>query len=207
MIASARYDLADAEQRAAGIAAAVRFARRGRVVAFPVDYAYGIGTDAFSVDGVAALLKAKDRGRGAPTPILVPRVDTLDGIAVVSGAARDLAQAFWPGPLILLATPQPSLTWDLGAADRSAPIAVRMPLHPVALEILRQVGPMAVLGADVSELPEQVSVVLDHGELLDATSTVVDVTGAHPVLVREGAISLATLQDVNPLVTEGPPLH
>lgn len=206
MVAAAHYDLTDVEQRTAGINAAARFARRGRLVAFPVDFAYGIGTDAFSIEGVAALLRAKKRGRGAPVPVLVPRVETLDGIALVSDGARALANAFWPGPLILLATAQPSLTWDLGAVDREAPIAVRMPIHPVALELLQEVGPMAVLGIAADQVPEQVSVVLDGGELLNQTSSVVDVSGGAPVLLREGAITLAQLQEVNPLVTEGPPL-
>lgn len=206
MVATAHYDLTDAEQRAAGINAAARFARRGRLVAFPVDFGYGMGTDAFSVEGVGSLLRAKKRGRGAPVPVLVPRVDTLEGIALVSDSARALASAFWPGPLILLATAQPSLTWDLGAFDRQAPIAVRMPIHPVALQLLQEVGPMAVLAIGADQVPEQVSIVLDKGELLHQTSSVVDVSGDAPVLLREGAITLAQLQEVNPLVTEGPPL-
>lgn len=206
MAVQARYDLRDVEQRDAGIQAAVRFARRGRVVAFPVDYAYGIGTDAFSIEGIATLMRSKGRGRGAPVPVLVPHIETLDGIAVVSTAARELARAFWPGPLILLTRPQPSLSWDLGAVDSDAPIAVRMPLHAVALEMLQQVGPMAVLAADVNQLPEQVSVVLAEGELLDGVSTIVDVSGPTPTLMREGSITLATLQEVNPLVIQAPPL-
>lgn len=206
MVAVAEYDLHDAQQRQSGIAAAVRMARRGRLVVFPVDYGYGIGTDAFSAEGVAALLRAKNRGRGAPVPVLVRRVGTLDGLTVHSRVATELAQAFWPGPLILLASPAPSLAWDLGGVGASAPIAVRMPVHPVALAILKEVGPMAVLAVDEQALPQGISVVLRGGNLLAGQSTVVDVTADVPQVVREGLISLREMQQVNPSVALGAPL-
>ena len=206
MITASVYDLTDLEQRMAGIQAAARFARRGRLVVFPVDHGYGIGTDAFSREGVAALLRAKDRGRGAPVPLLIPRVETLEGLAAVGQTALAFAKTFWPGPLILLAKPQPSLAWDLGAADPSAAIAVRMPLHPVALALLRLVGPMAVLSVDLAALPQDASVVLTGGQIMSGTSTVLDVSQSTADVVRLGDISLAQLQAVNPSVTHHRPL-
>lgn len=213
------YDMSHPERRETGFEGAVRAARRGRLVLMPIDAGYAIATDAFSAHGVAAMLSAKQRDRGAPIPVMVGRHDALDGILVVEQAARDLARAFWPGPLTILGTAQPSLTWDLGAVDPSAPVAVRMPLHPVALTVLRQVGPMAVMavtneqGAPVRDAQECLhlvgahsSVILDSGTLPEREgSTVVDVTGRTPITLRDGAISRERLRAVCPELDESHP--
>jgi L-threonylcarbamoyladenylate synthase len=227
MAVLARYDLNDPTSRGIGLDAAGRAARRGRLIVMPVDAAYGVGTEAFSTSGVAAILAAKGRGRGAPLPVLVGRVDAMDGLLLIgpSGggshtAARALATAFWPGPLTIVGNPQPSLNWDLGASHRSVPVAIRMPLHPAALMVLRDVGPMAVTAvtdahgrpvrsADdaVTCMGEHVSVLLDGGTLPQmAASTVVDVTGSVPVLIRQGSLPLADLLEVCPDVMDGSPV-
>jgi L-threonylcarbamoyladenylate synthase len=225
MVITARYDMREPTTRSVGFDAAARGCRRGRLIVLPVDAAYGVGTDAFSVRGVAKILAAKGRGRGAPLPVLVGREQALDGLLLggpstngsINSAARALASAFWPGPLTIVGTPQPSLTWDLGAADRGAPVALRMPLHPVALAVLREVGPMAVTavtdaqGQPVRSADEamtsvgpHVSVFLDAGVLPEMTgSTVVDVTGGTPVLLRHGALSMSVLLEVCPDLVDG----
>ena len=124
---------------------------------------------------------------------------------------------FWPGPLTLLMTPQPSLAWDV-AVD--SPVAVRMPLHPVALALLARTGPMAMTSANLPGMPapsdvddaleqlgDAVTVALDAGPLLSdgagAPSTIVDVTGTVPVVVRIGAVSADDLRRVCPDVRTG----
>ncbi len=118
----------------------------------PTDTVYGIGADAFDGDAVAALLSAKGRGRDMPVPVLVGSWHTIDGLVyTVPNTARELIRAFWPGALSLVVRQAPSLQWDLG--DAHGTVMLRMPLHPVAIELLREVGPMAVSSANISGSP------------------------------------------------------
>jgi tRNA threonylcarbamoyl adenosine modification protein (Sua5/YciO/YrdC/YwlC family) len=210
------YDMAEPTERPVGIDLACDAVRRGELVVLPTDTVYGIGTDAFSPSAIAQLLAAKGRGRDMPVPVLVGSPRTLDGIATgLTQTARDLVEAFWPGGLTLVATAQPSLRWDLG--DTGGTVAVRMPLHPVALELLRATGPMGVSSANLSgrpapatcdeaveQLGESVSIYLDGGPSGDPlASTIVDVTGVVPRVQRLGAIGLDLLREVAPDVDPG----
>jgi tRNA threonylcarbamoyl adenosine modification protein (Sua5/YciO/YrdC/YwlC family) len=211
-----RYDMASAAERPVGLDLARDAVRRGELVVLPTDTVYGLGTDAFSPDAVRGLLTAKGRGRDMPVPVLVGSPRTLDGIATrLSSSARDLVEAFWPGGLTVVAAVQPSLQWDLG--ETGGTVAVRMPLHPVALELLRATGPMAVSSANrsgqppattcddaVEQLGESVSVYLDGGPSGDPVpSTIVDVTGEVPRLLRLGAVTAEALREVSgDLLTE-----
>jgi tRNA threonylcarbamoyl adenosine modification protein (Sua5/YciO/YrdC/YwlC family) len=151
-----------------------------------------------------------------PVPVLVGSPDTVEGLAYgLSKAARDLVEAFWPGALTVVVRHQPSLAWDLG--DANGTVALRMPLHPVAIELLRIVGPMAVSSANRSgsapatsyaeaeaQLGESVAVYLDAGPSGAAVpSTIVDASGPVPRLLRLGAIDLPTLRTVAPDLVEG----
>jgi tRNA threonylcarbamoyl adenosine modification protein (Sua5/YciO/YrdC/YwlC family) len=213
-----RYDMTDPVERETGLEVAANAVRRADLVVLPTDTVYGLGTDAFSPDGVAELLEAKGRGRDMPVPVLVGSPATLAGIATdLSDAARALVEAFWPGGLTLVCRAQPSLQWDLG--DTRGTVAVRMPLHPVAIELLTATGPMAVSSANrtgmappadvdeaIRQLGEAVSVYLDGGPTGEpVASTIVDVTGELPRLLREGALPAAVLREVvADLVVERP---
>ncbi|MFC0313474.1 L-threonylcarbamoyladenylate synthase [Gordonia phosphorivorans] len=205
---SAVYDCSDPHERAAGLHAAVGAARAGRLVVLPTDTLYGLGCDAFDSEAVSALLAAKHRGRDMPVPVLVGSWHTVDGLVQrVSPAARELVQSFWPGGLSLVVEQAPSLAWDLGDTDGT--VMLRMPLHPVAIEVLREVGPMAVSSANVSgsapaatveqaraQLGDSVAVYLDGGPAEHAVaSTIVDLTGEHPVVLREGAVPVDALAE------------
>ncbi len=202
-------DCTDPNTRAMAIGAAARAVTAGSVVVLPTDTLYGIGADAFNPAAVTSLLAAKGRGRDMPVPVLVGSWHTIDGlVSAVSGQARDLVEAFWPGALTLVVEHAPSLAWDLG--DARGTVALRMPLHPVALELLAQTGPMAVSSANVTSMPpavtaqqayeqlgESVSVYLDGGQApAGQASTIVDLTGTVPVLLRQGAVSVAALREV-----------
>ncbi|MFJ9619577.1 L-threonylcarbamoyladenylate synthase [Streptomyces noursei] len=206
-----RYDCSDATDRATGLREAASAVRRGELVVLPTDTVYGIGADAFSPEAVGDLLEAKGRGRGMPSPVLVGSPNTLHGLVTeFSEQAWELVDAFWPGALTLVAKHQPSLTWDLG--ETRGTVAVRMPLHPVAIELLTEFGPMAVSSANLTGHPspqdcdaaqemlgDSVSVYLDAGPTPAAVpSSIVDVTGKVPVLLREGAISAEELREVVP---------
>jgi len=213
---SRRYDCADAGDRATGLREAASAIRRGELVVLPTDTLYGVGADAFSPEAVAALLEAKGRGRNMPSPVLVGSPTTLHGLVTdFSEQAWELVDAFWPGGLTLVAKHQPSLRWDLG--ETRGTVAVRMPLHPVAIELLNTTGPLAVSSANKSggpspstcddalaQLGDAISVYLDGGTADYAqASSIVDVTGKVPVLLRAGAISAEQLREVVPDLEAG----
>ncbi|MET8540152.1 L-threonylcarbamoyladenylate synthase [Kitasatospora sp. NPDC004799] len=213
---SRRYDCADAGDRATGLREAASAVRRGELVVLPTDTLYGVGADAFSPEAVGELMAARGRGRNTPSPVLVGSPTTLHGLVTdFSEQAWELVDAFWPGGLTLVARHQPSLRWDLG--DTRGTVAVRMPLHPVAIELLNATGPLAVSSANriggsspltcdeaQSQLGDAISVYLDGGAAEDsATSSIVDVTGKVPVLLRAGAISVEQLREVVPDLEAG----
>ena len=134
------FDCADPGQRSRGIASAAGALKSGRLVVMPTDTVYGIGADAFDSAAVAALLSAKGRGRDMPVGVLVGSWHTIEGLVyTMPEGARELIRAFWPGALSLVVEQAPSLQWDLG--DARGTVMLRMPLHPVAIELLREVGP------------------------------------------------------------------
>jgi len=210
-----RFDCADPTERADGIAFATAALRRGDLVVLPTDTVYGVAADAFDAAAVARLLEAKGRGRDMPVPVLVASPRTLEGIVTdLSAPGRALVEAFWPGPLTLVCRHHAALAWDLG--DTRGTVAVRMPLHPVALEVLRATGPTAVSSAnrsgsppatDVDEAIDQfgpaVTCYLDGGPSADSVaSSIVDLTGPTPRLLRAGALGLEALRAVVPELGE-----
>ena len=134
-------DCSTDENRERAIAAAVDAVKAGRLVVMPTDTVYGLGCDAFDNQAVASLLRAKHRGPDMPVPVLVGSWSTIEGLVrEYSPAARTLVEAFWPGGLSLVVNQAPSLPWNLG--DTAGTVMLRMPLHPIAIEILRRTGPM-----------------------------------------------------------------
>ena len=205
------YDCRAVAERDRGIAAAVEAVKSGELVVFPTDTVYGVGADAFTAHAVNALQNARSTERRVPPPVLVGSRHTLDGLVYsLPKAARELADAFWPGALTIMVEHSPSLQWDLG--ETGGVVGVRMPLHPVALEVLREVGPMAVttanrIGRPAPETAEEardqleyaVRIYLEAGEAADpAPSTIVDVTGDVPQVLRNGAVPFEKLRDVVP---------
>jgi L-threonylcarbamoyladenylate synthase len=217
---SARYDCADSQQREAGIAAAVTTIQGGGLVVLPTDTVYGVGADAFTPSAVSALLAAKGRGRNVPPPVLVGSVRAASALTESLGAfGQDLIDEFWPGPLTLVFRATSTLKWDLG--DTLGTVAVRMPLHPVALELLRRTGPMAVSSANrhgsaaattageaESQLGSAVSVYLDGGQCADnVPSTILDLTGTMPRMLRAGVLGIDQLRKVVPVIDLPSPGH
>jgi tRNA threonylcarbamoyl adenosine modification protein (Sua5/YciO/YrdC/YwlC family) len=206
---STRFDLNDESRREEGLAAAALATQRGRLVILPTDTVYGVGADAFDAAAVRRLLAAKGRGRDMPPPVLVSAPTTLDALAVgVPSWARLLLEELWPGALTVVCRQQPSLQWDLG--DTRGTVAVRMPDHPAALELLARTGPLAVSSANLTGreaatnadeaeamLGEAVDVVLDGGPTAGSVpSTIVDATSEAGRLLRQGAIPLEQINEL-----------
>ena len=206
---SEMFDCADEEQRSAGIAAAVAAVLQGELVVLPTDTVYGIGADAFRPGAVQSLLNAKGRGRDMPPPVLVGSVRAANALVEDLGPyGQELIDEFWPGGLTLICRSSRSLKWDIGEAKGT--VAVRMPQNQVALDLLAQTGPMAVSSANLTgqpaattadgareQLGEAVAVYLDGGPCeTDVPSTIVDLTGDMPRLLRGGAVSIGRLREV-----------
>ncbi len=203
---STRYPTTTDEEREAAVEAASLAIQRGSLVVIPTDTVYGLAADAFDKDSVQELLDAKGRDRDMPPPVLVSAATTLDALAVrVPSWARALVEEFWPGALTLVCHAHASLQWDLG--DTRGTVAVRMPDHPVALDILERTGPLAVSSANLTGQPaatdasqaedmlgEDVDVVVDAGTSPGGeASTIVDATCTPGRVLRVGALSVERL--------------
>jgi L-threonylcarbamoyladenylate synthase len=203
------YDVT--EDSAVGVVQAVAALQRGDLVVLPTDTVYGVAADAFDPGAVERLLAAKGRGRDMPVPVLVGDARGLHGLAAdVTEQMQALVDAHWPGPLTIIVPAAPSLVWDLG--DTRGTVAVRMPQHPVALDVLASTGPLAVSSANRTghpppatadeaerQLGAAVAVYLEAGASGDAVaSTIVDLTGERPQVRRAGALPVEALREVLP---------
>ena len=211
-----RFDCTGEEsgEQAAAIEAAREAVEAGECIVLPTDTVYGIGADAFSAEAVQRLLDAKGRGRDMPPPVLIGEPSLIRALAVdVPEEAKDLIDRHWPGALTVICRIQPSLRMDLG--DSKDTIALRVPNHELAREILRRTGPMAVSSANrsgqhaalsceeaIEQLGDSVTVYLDGGELAatgEMPSTIVDFTqSSDGEVLRVGAISLDVLREMLP---------
>jgi tRNA threonylcarbamoyl adenosine modification protein (Sua5/YciO/YrdC/YwlC family) len=193
------HDTQNPETREAALDAAVAAIRDAKLIVMPTDTVYGIAADAFDASAVEALLEAKGRGRETPPPVLVADPAVLHALAVdAPDYVEDLVEAFWPGPLTLILTAQPSLTWDLG--ETHGTVALRMPDDDLALDLLRRTGPLAVSSANrhgrpaalqvldaATQLGDAVEEYLDAGPArIGTSSTIIDTTVQPPEIVREG---------------------
>jgi L-threonylcarbamoyladenylate synthase len=193
----------------AGIADAVAVLRAGGLVAFPTETVYGLGADASNPDAVEAIYAAKGRPRNHPLIVHLHERAQLNAWArEISSHAERLAQRFWPGPLTLIYKRAPQVL-DVVTGGQDT-VAVRMPSHPIARELLRAFGggiaaPSANRYGRVSattaehvrsEFGSAVGCVLDGGASdVGIESTIVDVSGERPALLRPGSITLADVEE------------
>jgi L-threonylcarbamoyladenylate synthase len=196
---------------------AILILKKGGIVAFPTDTVYGLGADPLNEQAVSRIYKVKKRPPSLPLPLLLAeKSDLLRVATVVPEIAWQLAERFLPGGLTLVLMKSP---WVPGymTADGDT-IAVRIPNHPVTIALIRGLGtpivgtsanlsgrPSSVIAEAVSEqLGDEVDFIIDGGRCPGGTeSTVLDVTGKAPVLIREGAIPKAALAKLcGPLSTK-----
>lgn len=205
------FDCALEDERRRGIDRAIAAAGRHQLVVFPTESSYAVACDAFSPVGVERLNAAKGRAGIDALPVMVGSVKAARAlVGVLHPQGEALIEGFWPGPLTALCGQQSTLHWDIGGDGQY--VAVRMPLHPVALAVLQGVGPMAVVSANrvgepvprscdeaAAQLETTVSIYLNAGRLPDGPpSTVVDLTEREPRLLRAGAFSEEVLRQAAP---------
>ena len=183
----------------------------GQLVAFPTETVYGLGADATRDAAVARIFAAKDRPSFNPLIIHVPDAAEAGKFVRLDGDARKLAAAFWPGALTLVLPRVPSCPVSLLASAGLDTLAIRAPAHPVARALLERVPhPIAAPSANPSGqlsptraehvaagLDGRVSLILDGGPSeIGLESTVLDLSGDRPVLLRPGAITREALEAV-----------
>ena len=205
------------------ISRAADLLRRGSLVAFPTETVYGLGADATDAIAVARIFEAKGRPRFNPLIVHVEDIVAALRLGVIRPAARRIAEAFWPGPLTLVVEkPEDSPIADLTTAGLDT-VALRVPSHPVARALIAEAGrPIAAPSANRSghvsattaahvaaDLGAHVSLVLDAGPAEHGLeSTVLDVTGGVPVLLRPGAVTaedIARVAGIAPLAGAADP--
>ena len=193
-----------------GIQDAADLLRRGGLVAFPTETVYGLGADATNAEAVARIFAVKGRPATNPLIVHVADLETAKRYAATwSDAAQTLAAVWWPGPLTLVVPKTPEIV-DAVSAGRPT-VALRVPDHPVALELLRAFGgPVAAPSANKSthvspttadhvrqELGDEVDIVLDGGPCsVGIESTVLDLTGDRPVILRPGGVARQKIEAI-----------
>ncbi len=208
---------------AAAIARAAALLRAGQLVAFPTETVYGLGGDATNDDAVAAIFTAKDRPRFNPLIVHVRDLPEAERLAVFNSPARRAASRFWPGPLTLVLPGQPAAGLSLLASAGLDTVAIRVPAHPVAQALLREAGrPIAAPSANRSgrvspteaahvaeDLRDDVALILNDGPTpVGLESTVLDLSGEAPALLRPGAVTFEALTELLGLIALagfGPP--
>ncbi|MFQ5934127.1 MAG: L-threonylcarbamoyladenylate synthase [Dehalococcoidia bacterium] len=189
---------------------AVELLRQGRLVAYPTDTLYGLGAHAFIEEAVERVYEVKGREEDKPMPLLLGSIEDLRLVAEkIPEMAVALATRFWPGALTLVLYSLPSVPTKVTGGGNT--VAVRVPNHPVPRELVRRLGapitgtsanrsggPSPVTAGDVREqLANLVDLIIDGGTCPSSQpSTVVDVAGDRPVLVREGVVSREEVEEV-----------
>ena len=187
---------------------AIDVLRNGGLIAFPTDTVYGLAAPIDNVESIDRLYVAKGRNNTKAIAVLLGDADQLDQVAVdLSKSAHKVAQHFWPGPLTMIVPRHPALPEILAPLPT---IGVRIPDHPVALALLRTIGPLAVTSANISgadnsmtadQVLEQLNgrfhLIIDGGRTPGGVpSTVIDCTTTEIEILRDGPISLKQIQKI-----------
>lgn len=197
------------------IVEAVALLRAGELVAFPTDTVYGVGAHAFIGEAVASLYRVKERTLEKAIPLLLSGGSDLSQVAEpVPNLALVLARQFWPGALTLVVPRGPAV---LDAVSPGRGVAVRVPDHPVVIELIRRLGvPLATTSANLSgghsstsagevfeQLAGRIALILDGGPCPGGVpSTVLDLTVSPPRILRSGSIPAAALAPFLPTTDE-----
>ena len=192
------------------ISKAVAILREGGLIVFPTETVYGLGADASNETAVRRIFQVKKRPYDHPLIVHLSSINQMEDWAqAISPAAMKLAQTFWPGPLTIVLKKQPHVLDSVTGGQET--VALRVPHHPVALALLREFGggvvaPSANKFTRISpttataaheELGDEIDMVLDGGPCeVGLESTIIDMSGNDPVLLRPGKISAREIADV-----------
>lgn len=194
--------------------------RAGGLVAFPTETVYGLGGDALNKTAAGRIYAAKGRPSDNPLIVHISRIEDMEILACTNNLAHMLAQAFWPGPLTIILPKKEIVPYETtGGLDT---VAIRMPSHPAALELIRQSGIyVAAPSANISGRPSptkashviedmsgKIEYIIDGGPVgIGIESTIVDVSGETPVILRPGFITKKMLEQIIGTVLMDPALE
>jgi len=186
----------------------VKILREGGVIAFPTDTVYGLGADAFNPKAVERIYEIKNRPEHMPFPLLIADISQLTAVAEPRAEiAWFLARRFWPGGLTLVLPKRSSLPSYLA---KGITVGVRIPNHPICLTLIKRLG-RAIIGTSANlsgkttsltayevkqQLADKVDLIIDGGKCLGGNeSTIVDIAGGVPVILRQGIIPRHEIED------------
>ena len=200
---------------------AARLIREGQVVAFPTETVYGLGADGLNQKAVAKIFKAKGRPQDNPLILHIDSVEMLHGLVrEIPEGTQEVMDRFWPGPLTILFR-KSQFVPDIITAGLDT-VAIRMPSHPVALELIKRSGtPIAAPSANTSGKPSptkashviedmdgKIAMIIDGGDTgVGLESTVLDMTEGRPVILRPGGVTIEELRDMLPDIILDPGLE
>lgn len=209
MITATRYIRVDARlPEAESIKAAAELIKAGELVAFPTETVYGLGAAAFQTDAVEKIFRVKGR---PPENALLVHVSNLEQVESlvpeIPAMARELIDRFWPGPLSIILPARSSVPAIVRGG--STGVGIRMPSHSVALALIEMTGPLAAPSANLygrpsptnashvqQDLDGKIAAVLDGGETgAGLESTLLDLTGELPRILRRGGIKAETIEE------------
>lgn len=186
--------------------------QQGNLVIFPTLCLYGLGADALNPEAVSRVFAAKNRSSQNPVSILIPNLDLLPAFAAdIPDTAGRIIEYFWPGSITLIFRAAPGLSSGLTA--ETGTIGIRLPAHPVAAALVAAAKtPITATSANISgeagsrnvsgiasRVADAAGIILDAGELAAGIgSSILDVTCDPPIILREGAVSLARVQELLP---------
>jgi len=189
---------------------AAELLRKGGLVAFPTETVYGLGADTLNSHAVARIFEVKNRPRFDPLIVHIDSLEDIEKLCLnIDERAKKLMKRFWPGPLTLI-LPKSSRVPDIVTAGLPN-VAVRMPSHHVALELINEAGmpiaapsanPFGYLSPTTAEhvkeqIGEKVDLILDGGKCpIGVESTVIDLTESEPTLLRSGGLPLEEIEQV-----------
>ncbi|HTD76105.1 MAG TPA: L-threonylcarbamoyladenylate synthase [Chloroflexota bacterium] len=192
-----------------GVAEAAAILRSGGLVAFPTETVYGLGANALDTTAVRGIFEAKERPADDPLIVHLGDATELSRVAVANAASELLGARFWPGPLTVVLLKQPRVPAEVTAGLDT--VAVRVPAHPVARELLRATGlPVAAPSANrfgrpsptrarhvLNDLDGRIDAVIEGGPAnVGVESTIVDVASATPRLLRPGGLPAEEIEEV-----------
>jgi L-threonylcarbamoyladenylate synthase len=180
--------------------AALDALKDGKVIIYPTDTLYALGADIYNENAVRNIFKIKQRPSKIPLPIAVPSIQAIETVAYINEAARKISKKFLPGSLTVILKKKPSVPKIVTSGFDT--IAIRIPRHPIALQLLRRYGPLTATSANLHhkktpgvikdiliQLDTHIPVSLHDGRLDGVPSTIVDLSSKKPHIVRQGSVT------------------
>ncbi len=189
------------------ISTAIHALKQGELILYPTDTLYALGADIFNETAIKKVFKVKQRPYSIPLPVAVASIEQIESIAWMNEQSWTISRRFLPGKLTIILKKKPNVPALVTSGSDS--IAIRVPHHPIAFELLTRFGPLTVTSANlhqmetkslVSEILQQlktsIPVCINDGRKQAVASTIIDLSGNTPRVVREGSISAKQLLDV-----------